>query len=135
MSWKFNPFTGTLDQTGADPTPETVVEYPADEDISAMKVVYKTPTGVALADSQVSGKERAIGLSLNAANAGDIVSVKLFGQVSDSIFSAFALNDLLFLSSAGALTATVPPSGFRVAVGTCLGSNEFLVDIGEIITR
>lgn len=137
MGFKFNPLTGKLDLTGqasasADGTEEI---FTAGETISAMKAVYRSSTTeVGVADSTVTGKERAIGVAMNAANVGEPVTVKLFGKITDAIFAAFALNDFIFLGTLGGLTATAPTVGYRTLIGLNLGSNEFLIDIQEPIT-
>lgn len=97
-----------------------------------------SPGRVTVADP-TSNRESAevLGLALNDAADTENVEVLILGIITDSLFSVFAVNEVLFLDDAGGITnvrPTKPSKNYLVNVGKALGSNEIFVNVQQPIT-
>lgn len=138
MSYKFNPFTGTLDYFDTDggsstPSPNITETKTASETISALKLVTAIDaTQVEVAEKDNYPNSKVLGLALTAANIGEQVEVLLFGKHTDASFT-FTLNEPLFLTSAGVISSIAPTTEFSVNIGHSLGAGAIFIDIQEQI--
>jgi len=106
----------------------------ADGNISAVKAVYKTLNGVALAQNNVSLSEATvIGLTRTGALTGNKIKYQIIGKYVDSSLN-FTLNAPLYLDVNGNITETAPISGYRVQIGTSNGLGEIQISIQDPIT-
>ena len=135
MTFKFNPFTGNLDQFNRATNVVAValsVTRLADENIFRGDFVYaSSTTGVSLATNNATNDELLVlGIANADALTGESVEVILKGVFSDPLFAPFAPQQTLFLDIDGAATNVKPPSGEpQVILGKTLGNSEFLVEI------
>jgi hypothetical protein len=98
----------------------------AQETISALRIVRE---GLYLADPTTTYENaRAVGLSVTAGTAGQVIEVLEFGEVEDAFFS-FPAGVPLFLGPAGIVTATPPTSGFSFKIGYSLTSTKIQIDL------
>lgn len=75
---------------------------------------------------------RVLGMSLNAAAAGDVVTVAVLGYVSETTWNL--IPDLpVYLGEDGYITQTPPESGFLLVVGVAISPTSLYVDVGEPI--
>lgn len=92
----------------------------ADGTVSAVKAVYKTVDGVALASNNLNINEATVvGVTRTAATDGNSIKYKTLGKFEDSSLS-FPINDQIYLDVNGNLTNVAPITGFRVLVGTAI---------------
>ena len=132
MSYRFNPFTGQLDlvgNNGSTTVNADVVDvvFEAAEIIPALKVVYgSSPSQVSIASSLMPHKP--LGLALNAALAGQSVTVRCFGEVSDLSFG-FAVDEPLFCNALGNLSSTPVIVGYHTEVAHGLGAGKVFVNV------
>ena len=104
----------------------------AEGNISAVKAVYKTVDGVALASNNLNINEATvIGITRTSANDGQKLKYKTLGQFLDSSLN-FPINDQIYLDVNGNLTNVAPTTGFRTLVGTAI-SNGIQINIDEAI--
>ena len=90
----------------------------ADGSVSAIKAVYKTVDGVALASNNLTINEATvIGITRTAATDGNKLKYKTLGKFDDSSLT-FPINDQIYLDTNGNLTNVAPVTGFRVLIGT-----------------
>lgn len=90
------------------------LQYPAGENISALRVVYILD-GVAYKADQSNLYETsgAIGLTTAAASIGQSVTIKTSGELSDNGWNwSNPTNPAIYLGADGALTQTAPTSGY-----------------------
>lgn len=102
--------------------------------ITKGQIVYMTTTGtIGVADANDAGKQQARGVALNAAGAGQAVSILKRGRCAGFTVSGVNCSAPLFLSdTAGALadaagTMTVP-CGIVVAMTDASGTRVFYAD-------
>jgi hypothetical protein len=134
----FNPISGQFEFY--DPVSESAITaerlqktFIADENISAMKIVYVNIDGhVKVGQTTTENESRAIGISLNAANIGESITIQLFGKLDDA-FLSFALNQELFLNNNGTISGINPTTGFLTSVGHCIGTGSIFINIGKPI--
>jgi hypothetical protein len=71
---------------------------------------------------------RVLGMTLNAANAGDIVTVAVLGFVSEPTWNLTP--DLpIYLGDDGYMTQTPPTEGFHLTLGVALSPTSIYIDI------
>jgi len=105
----------------------------ADGNISAVKAIYKTLSGVALANNDsTEGEATVIGITRTGALDGNKIKYQIIGKMEDSSF-AFALGLPIYLDVNGNLTSTAPVSGYRTQVATSLGVGAIQISIQEPI--
>jgi hypothetical protein len=105
----------------------------ADTNISAVKAIYKTNTGVSLANNNIDlGQATVIGFTRTAAASGEKITYQTIGKFSDSTLD-FALNAQLYLDTNGSITELAPIAGFRTLIGTSLGNGAIQINIEEPI--
>jgi hypothetical protein len=105
----------------------------ADGNVSAVKAIYKTVSGVALANNNVDlSQATVIGISISSATSGNSVRYKIVGRLEDSSFN-FTINQPLYLDINGNITETAPTSGYRTRIGTALESGAIQIQIDEPI--
>lgn len=146
MGYRFNPVTGALDyfETGGGGGPTTeaeqakrlIVTRKAAVSLSAMKLVKSdsaTHVSVATNDDTFESAQ-VLGVALNAAiNPDDDIEILLFGALQDASLSGFALNDLIYLGSNGAITNVAPVNGFYKEVGYSIGVDEVFINLKQTI--
>lgn len=100
------------------------------QNISAAKAVYAVDDNqVDTSDFSVIGKQRVIGITRTAANAGADIKIVTDGIYEDAIFSGFQLNKSIYVGANGALTQTKPTTGVLLEVGYYLGQNKIEIEI------
>ena len=105
----------------------------AGETLSALKFVYIAADGKAyLGSSATFPQTEVIGLTKTAASMGSNVDIIPFGTVQDASFT-FGYSQLLFLTTLGNFSTTVPVSGHRVKLGQGLNNGQIFIDIDETI--
>jgi uncharacterized membrane protein YqiK len=105
----------------------------ADTNISAVKAIYKTNTGVSLANNDIDlAQATVIGFTRTAAASGEKITYQTIGKFSDSTLS-FTLNAQLYLDTNGNITEVAPITGFRTLIGTSLGNGAIQINIQEPI--
>jgi len=142
MSYKFNPFTGTFDLVGTGGSSGPVTSAPKLSITRTASVAIQrgdavmsiSATHVALADASLSTDEATVtGFAENDAAIGELVTIILFGVISDPIFNIFSLNAPLFLDETGGVTDTRRTNGFHTVCGFSLGGDEIFVRINTPI--
>lgn len=105
----------------------------ADGNISAIKAIYKTINGVALANNNSTEDEATvIGITRTAATDGNKIKYQIIGRMEDSSLN-FTLNDPLYLDVSGNITNVAPVTGYRTQIGTSLGVGAIQINIQEPI--
>ena len=105
----------------------------ADGTVSATFAVYRTINGVSVGNNSNSFSEASIiGIAINGANNGDLVTYKTSGKLRDSTFN-FPINDQLYLGLSGNITNIPPTTGYRTLIGTSNGNGEININIQEPI--
>lgn len=140
MSWRFNPFTQTLDyfkeSLASDSAKRLVDTKTCAEVISALKlVVALNDDEILLAEPDTFENAKVLGVALQAGNIGDEIEVLLFGKLED-VSLTFTINDPLFLKASGSISDTAPVSPaetFNTTIGHSLGSGAIFVNIQEPI--
>lgn len=103
--------------------------------IASEPITELTPVSLSSATevftANTSSRDRAtvMGVALNSANVGEVVTILIYGYLSDPLIS-FPLNVPLFNSSTGAVSqqATTIVGEFFCEVGRSNGNNSVLVD-------
>lgn len=90
---------------------------------------------VQLSDSKLTLEEAySLGVALQDGDAEDDIEILVFGIMVDTLFSVFAVHDLLFVDEDGAITNEKPDSTlghkFQTPVGKALGGNEVFINVG-----
>ncbi len=107
--------------------------YRAGEFISAIKAVYfSSDNEVSFASNSTFETSLVAGVSLNAADPGEDVDVRLFGIVEDQGL-ILGINKPLFLTSAGNFSLVPPVSGTLTRIGKSLGTGQIFIKIEEPI--
>lgn len=83
-------------------------------------------------NSDLTHVDKVLGLSLGAAAIGDQFNVIRLGDVSEPSWN-WALDQPVFLSTAGQLTQVPPTTGFLLVVGFPIAPTKLYVDIGESV--
>mgnify|MGYP003630028416 CR=1 FL=1 len=105
----------------------------ADGNISAVKAVYATLGGVALANNNIDFEQASvIGITRTSAISGNKITYQIIGKFQDSSL-AFTLGSSIYLDVNGNLTDVAPASGFRTAIGTAGQSGTININIQEPI--
>tara|TARA_R110002126_G_scaffold14631_4_gene61118 strand:- start:1242 stop:1673 length:432 start_codon:yes stop_codon:yes gene_type:complete len=105
----------------------------ADGNISAVKAVYTTLSGVALANNNIDFQQASvIGLTRTSAISGNKITYQIIGKFQDSSL-VFTLGSQIYLDVNGNLTDIAPASGFRTVVGTAGQTGTININIQEPI--
>lgn len=107
--------------------------FEADSDITVNKVV------ALLSNERIEHADKdtlahcglVLGVAIQSGVAGELIKVIRFGKVNGA--SPGSVADELFLGNNGAMTATVPTSGFWQKIGEQQKAAEFFVDMSEPI--
>ena len=98
----------------------TIEKDTAQENISAVKAVYKGVGGLFLASNNLNLSEASVvGITRTSAISGGNLDYQIIGKYFDSSLS-FTVNDQVYLDINGNLTSTSPISGYRVLIGTAI---------------
>lgn len=127
--------SGLLDSSLIPSVPASLLQISkvASENITKGDLVYSTSSthvGVATCNSTLD-RAMVLGIAASSALSGATVSVILLGAITDSIFSVFTINRLLYLDEAGAIADAKPASGYLTPIGKSLGSNTIFISIGN----
>ena len=126
---------GTPGPAGPQGTPGAGATFTvvAGETLSAVKFVYLAADGKAyLGNSTTFPQTEVIGMTKTAASTGANVEIVPFGLMQDASFT-FGYSQLLFLTTLGNFSTTVPVSGHRVKLGQGLNNGQIFIDIDETI--
>lgn len=105
----------------------------ADLGISALKVVRRTATGVAIAlASDFDQLKAAVGIAKTAAIVGNSLTYQMFGEMTDGSWS-WTAGDVLFVDDSGDISAT--PGTHLRPIGVAVSATTILIDIGLAIRR
>lgn len=105
----------------------------AGEPLSAVKFVYLGADGKAyLGNSGTYATAEVIGITMTAASTGSNVEIQPFGPLQDASFT-FGYSQMLFLTTLGNFSTTVPVTGHRVKLGQGLNNGQIFIDIDETI--
>jgi hypothetical protein len=101
--------------------------------ISALRAVADTSFGVSTVDPLNSlSLASLIGVSINAASNGQMVTVQQKGILQDPSWN-WTPNQPIFVGSMGILTNTPPTSIATRQVGVALSATAILIDISDLI--
>ena len=116
------------------PAASSFVTYPADIAISGHRIVRSNQLGRALyADSSTLADANAvIGLTLNAALAGDPVNIQVAGEVQEPSWS-WTVGLPVFLGANGLPTQVATVTGFQLIVGVATASDRLVLGIKQPI--
>jgi hypothetical protein len=144
MGYKWNPFTGQLDSdtnSSGNVASAASLQIPkiASEHIFAGECVMAiSNTEVALATNDTTGASALVlGIAANDALIGQTVNVLIMGAFTNTAYSVFAINTLLFLDKIGSITdvkPSLPLSNFSTVVGKAIGGNTIFIQIGTPLT-
>ncbi len=71
-----------------------------------------------------------VGISNNAADMGEDLDVRPDGMIMDMIGWSWTVGELIYLSTDGALTQSIPPAGsYHVVLGVALSPTSMLINI------
>lgn len=128
-----NPIPVIIEGGGGGGDASNIEQDFADGNISAVKAIYKTITGVALGNNDVDLSEATIiGISRVSATSGNKLTYQTIGRFYDSSLN-FTLNAQLYLDINGNITETAPTTGFRTVIGSSLGVGAIQINIEEPI--
>jgi hypothetical protein len=105
----------------------------ATSNVAAFELVrLVSNTHVELTSESSYAESLAVGITLEAKLAGEVVSILTFGIADDPSF-AFTINDPLFVSAAGSITdtPTLIPGEFVTQIGQSLGAGSIFIRIQE----
>ncbi|MEO5363796.1 MAG: hypothetical protein H7838_09270 [Magnetococcus sp. DMHC-8] len=130
--YQYNPIIRRLDLVSN----ATTTLFIAGATVGGQRVVTVNSQGQVLhADHTMAGHAgRIAGLTLTSALAGEAVTVRRAGLMTDPGWHWDPDQPRLFLSGNGTLTQTVPGSGFVCVVGFCLSATQLFIDIQPAIT-
>jgi len=124
--------TGATGPQGAPGVGGTVTVI-AGETLPALKFVYIGSDGKAyLGNSATFPETEVIGMTTQAGATNSILEIVPFGLVQDPSFT-FGYSQMLFLTTNGAFSTTVPVTGHRVKLGQGLNNGQIFIDIDETI--
>jgi len=112
----------------AGPSGGATIEMAAGENLSGHRAVVSSGGLAMYADSAIAAHQnRVIGVTANSTTAGSVVNVVMSGQLN----GLFGLTpDMpIYLANNGALTQTVPASGFIQQLGTAITADSMSVNI------
>lgn len=126
-SLSLNIVTGGLVPIGDD------VSLTAGANLSALRAVTTDANGDAVyASNDTLENALVVGIAANAANTGQVVTIKTSGIMTDASWTW--TKGLVFLGTNGQLTQTPPTAGaILVYVGRALTSTKLQIDIDTII--
>lgn len=104
---------------------QIVTTLQAQEDISAMKLVS---AGLYLADKDVLGRERVVGIARDFISSGANGVIITDGIVQDASFS-FVVGNPIYLSNSGNLTQVAPSTGYWTKIGTAVKTNALKLEL------
>lgn len=112
-----------------DGVPPRRERYTAGENLSALRVV-KIESGQAFyADSSdATDRNKVLGITTQAADAGDQISIQTAGEFEDGVWS-WTVGTPIFFNSSGALTQTPPSSGFLQAVANPITATKVWIQL------
>lgn len=98
--------------------------------ISGHRVVAADPTTVLKYASNTSLAEckGIIGITTGAASAGQPATIRLNGELTEPTWS-FTPGELVYLSTSGGLTQTIPITGVLLVLGFAETANTMFIDI------
>lgn len=109
------------------------IQAVADTPISGGRLVRKTPTGVSYYDSDdTTDAYTLLGVALNGANTGDVVTVQTGGTV-EHIGWGLTAGVIYTAGTSGALVPATNGSSFTQIIGRALGSNTLIFSPQQII--
>jgi hypothetical protein len=141
MSYKWNPFTGTLDYfddqaTGSDDAKRLTDLKTCAVDISALQLVKAiNDSEIAIATPDDFSNAKVLGMALTAGTTGNQIEILLFGKLEDPFFN-FTVNQPLFLKDNGVtsnVAPTLPTENFNTTIGHSLGTGAIFLNIQEPI--
>lgn len=101
----------------------------AAQDIGGHRAVSITELGVVHADNRTSGIMSLAGVSMGSAMTGEDVDIAVLGVLPFPY--DMVEGSLVYVGEDGALTSTVPESGYIRRVGIALTQRDLLLNIGE----
>ena len=106
----------------------------ASTNLSALRAITTNGSGEAVyASNDTLANAQVIGLTVNAASAGNNVTIKTNGVITDASWNW--TKGTVYLGTNGALTQTAPTGGAVIVhVGRALTATKLQVDIDTIIT-
>lgn len=106
----------------------------AGTNISALRAVTTNGSGEAVyASNDTLSNAQVVGLTVNAANSGNNVTIKTNGVITDASWNW--TKGTVYLGTNGQLTQTAPSGGAVIVhVGKALTATKLQVDIDTIIT-
>lgn len=141
MAFRFNPTTSQLDWVNPQAGVSLVATKLQIQRIATVNIFAgdalkaDSATHVSPATNDVTALDATvIGFAYADTAQGDVVDIVLFGVLSDTSFSVFDVNALLFLDIDGAITDVRPTSNvFLTEVGSSLGSGDIFITIKKPI--
>lgn len=107
--------------------------YTAGETVSGDQIVYVASGEVFKADSATTPAGAVVGMTRQAATAGNPVLVLTSGRVTGLVGLTPGAN--YFLGSAGAIATTPPASGLLQSVGVALDASTLVLQLGQPFVR
>lgn len=116
------------------PAGGATVSRVAGSTLSALVAVWEDAAGRvhALDQNDEDHVFTLLGITLTAADAGQLIDVQRSGALTDSAW-AWTPGQRVYLGLAGALTATPPAAGFDVLIGTALSPTRLLLNLQDPI--
>lgn len=114
----------------------TIYRAIADTSISGHRAVIRTASGISYASNDnLSHKLATIGVTLNAANVGDMVTVIVYGEITEPSWN-WTPNLPVFLGVNGNLVQVAPNqvNSFSLIIGFAISPQILLVSLKEAIT-
>lgn len=109
------------------------VTLEAANDISGHKAIAVKNDGLAYyADANTITTSGVLGISTNAALAGDIVRVQCSGALTHSGWS-FVPGKPVFVSSNGSLTQNVSGSAYVSIIGTAISATTLIIEVQQTV--
>lgn len=100
--------------------------------LSALRIVYEQDGLVYLmSPADADHIDQLLGITLNAAGAGDELNVQRTGELNDASWSWAP--GRIWLGAAGSLTQTPPASGFDVLIGAAVSATRIILNIQDPI--
>lgn len=97
--------------------------------LSGNKVVKITPTGLYYANNLINlDSTEVIGVTQGASIANTVVAIQTFGELDG--FDSLTTGQIVYLSTEGSVSHTVPTTGFILKIGTAISSTKINISIG-----
>ena len=111
-----------------------VSSYVASANLSALRAVILTPTGLDYADASLAGHaDKVVGITTQAGLAGALILVRSEGEVEDSSW-AWVAGEPVWLGFSGLLTQDLPVApGLNACLGYAVTSTKMYVQISDSI--